>query len=112
MKRIKNFAIIILMMTIVIISGKKVDAATGKVNSETVNLRKQPSSDKESTILDQLDKGDEVEILEQEESWYKVKVKTEQGTVTGYISEKLLDVEEEFEEVLFSCETAFVISWY
>lgn len=89
--KIKNFAIIILMITFLIMIGTKVEATTGKVNEETVRLRKEPNTS--STILDQLDKNDEVEILEQEGSWYKVKAQTEQGMVTGYISEKLIDVD-------------------
>lgn len=89
--KIKNFAIIILMTIFLIIFGNKTEATTGKINSETVRLRKEPNTT--STILEQLDKNDEVEILEQEEGWYKVKVKTSNGTTTGYISEKLVDVE-------------------
>lgn len=89
--KIKKIAITILMTTFLIIIGNKVEATTGKINSETVRIRKEPNT--KSTIIDQLDKGDEVEILEQEEDWYKIKVKTEQGTITGYISEKLVDVE-------------------
>lgn len=88
MKR-KNIAIIILMTTFFIILGTKVFATTGTINSETVKLRKQPDS---KTVLDLLDEGDEVEIIEHEEGWYKVKAKTELGNVTGYISEELVDV--------------------
>ena len=96
--KIKKLAIIILMTTFFIILGTKVYASTGKINSETVRLRKEPNT--KSTILDQLDKGEEVEILEQEEGWYKVKVKTEQGNISGYISETLIDVEKESEETV------------
>ena len=90
MKILKKLTIIVLMIFFFIILGTKVEATTGTINSETVRLRKEPNT--KSTILDQLDKGDNVEILEQEDGWYKVKVKTEQGKVTGYISESLLDV--------------------
>ena len=95
MKIFKKLAIIILMTAVLITISTKVEASTGTINAETVNLRKKPSSSEDSTILDQLDKGDEVEILEQEDGWYKVKVKTEQGTITGYINEKLVDVEKD-----------------
>jgi len=90
MKR-KNKAIIILMIAFFIILGTKVEATTGIVNEETVKLRKQPDS---KTVLDLLDEGDEVEIIEHEDGWYKVKAKTELGKVTGYISEDLIDVED------------------
>ena len=93
MKKLKKSTIIVLMIFFFIIAGTKVEATTGTINSETVRLRKEPNT--KSTILDQLDKGDKVEILEQEDGWYKVKVKTEQGKITGYISESLLDVKDE-----------------
>ena len=88
--KIKNLAIIILMTTFFIILGTKVYAATGTINEENVKLRKEPDS---KTVLDLVDKGDEVEILEQEEGWYKVKATTGLGKVTGYISEEEVDVE-------------------
>ena len=91
MKKIKYLAIITLMITILAILTIKVEATTVKVNSETVRLRKEPSTS--STILEQLDKNKEVEILEEEEDWYKVTVKVDGETITGYISKKLVDVE-------------------
>lgn len=89
--KIKNLAIIILMITILTILSTKAEATTGKINSETVRLRKEPSTS--STILEQLDKNDEVEILEEEEDWYKVTVKVEGQKITGYVSKSLVDVE-------------------
>ena len=88
--KIKKLAIIILMTSFFIILGTKAYATTGTINDKTVDLKKQPDS---KTILDYLNKGDEVEILEQEDGWYKVKAQTEQGMVTGYVSEKFIDVE-------------------
>lgn len=91
--KIKKLAIIILMTAIFIILGTKVFAKTGEINSKEVKLRKKP--DTSSTILDIIYEGDEVEILEQEDGWYKVKAKTSLGKVTGYISEEVVDVKEE-----------------
>lgn len=88
--KIKNLAIIILMTTLFIILGTKAYATTGTINDKTVDLKKQPDS---KTILDYLNKGDEVEILEQKNGWYKVKAQTEQGMVTGYVNEKYIDAE-------------------
>lgn len=88
--KIKNLAIIILMTTFLIILGTKVYAATGTINEDATKLRKEPDS---KTVLDLLNKGDEVEILEQEDDWYKVKAQTEQGKVTGYVSDKYIDAE-------------------
>lgn len=88
--KVKELAIIILMITIIGILSIKVEATTGKINSETVNLRKEPNTN--SPIIEQLDRNNEVEILEQEDGWYKVKI-TEKK-ITGYVSEKLVDIEE------------------
>jgi len=89
--KIKKLAIMVLMTTFFIILATKVYATNGTINAETVKLRKGPDS---KTVLDLLDEGDEVEILEQEEGWYKVKAITELGKVTGYVSEEEVDVGE------------------
>ena len=89
MKKVKEFAIMILMITIMSILSIKVEATTGKINSETVNMRKEPNTD--STIIEQLDKDCKVEILEQENGWYKIKVN--EKNVTGYVSDKLVDTD-------------------
>lgn len=94
----KKLSIIILMIITLILLGIKVEATTGKVNSETVRIRKEPNT--KSTIKEQLDKGAEVEILEEEDGWYKVKTKTDAGTITGYISKELIDVENVDTEVV------------
>ena len=93
--KIRNVGIIILMTTFFIILGTNVYATTGTINEKTVKLRKEPDS---KTVLDYLYKGDEVEILEEEKSWYKVKAKTELGKVTGYISKEEVDTLSEAEE--------------
>ena len=76
--------------------GTKAFATTGEINSKEANLRKQPND--KASILDIVYKGDEVEILEQQEGWYKVKAKTSLGKVTGYINADLIDVQEAKEE--------------
>ena len=91
--KVKELAIIILMIIILVILNVKVEATTGKINSETVRLRKE--ADTKSTIIEQLDKDAEVEIIEEENEWYKVKTKINGETLTGYISKKLVDVKEE-----------------
>lgn len=92
--KIKKLAIIILMTTFFIIFGTQVYATNGTIKDDTVNLVKQPNS---KTILDYLYKGDEVEILDHESGWYKVKAQTSLGIVTGYVDEKLIDVVEKTE---------------
>ena len=90
--KVKELAIMVLMITIMGILSIKVEATTGKINSETVRLRKEPNTN--STILEQLDKNKEVEILEQENGWYKINTKINGETITGYVSETLVNVEE------------------
>ena len=53
--------------------GVRVEAKTGKINSETVRLRREANS--KSTIIEQLDENTEVEILEEQDDWYKIRVK-------------------------------------
>lgn len=91
MKTIK-LAIIILMTTFfIIILGTKVHATTGTINDDTVDLVKEPDS---KVVLDYLYKDNEVEILEYEDGWYKVKAETSLGKVTGYVDESYIDTEE------------------
>ena len=90
--KVKEIAIIILMTIMLMLLVTKVEATTGKINSETVRLRKEPNTN--STILEQLNQDDEVEILEQEDGWYKVQVKVNGEKITGYVSEKLVDVKD------------------
>ena len=62
-------------------------ANTGKVIVETAKLREQAHTD--SKVLDLASQGDEVEILNEEDQWYKVKYKGLTGYVSGsYVSIK------------------------
>ena len=91
--KVKEIAIIILMTIMLMLLNTKVEATTGKINSETVRLRKEPNTN--STIIEQLDKDLEVEIIEEEDNWYKIKAKVNGESVTGYVSKKLVDAKEE-----------------
>ncbi|MBR3162681.1 MAG: C40 family peptidase [Clostridia bacterium] len=64
----------------------------GYVNVESVNVRKEKSTDSEK--LDSLTKNTEVTILAEEDGWYKIKVKN----ITGYISKKYIS-DKKVEEV-------------
>ena len=48
MKKVKELAIMTLMITIISILSIKVEASTGKINSETVNIRKEPKKRRRS----------------------------------------------------------------
>ena len=62
-------------------------ANTGKIIVETAKLREQANTD--SKILELASQGEEVEILNEEDQWYKVKYKQ----VTGYIRKDLIQVD-------------------
>ena len=62
-------------------------ANTGKVIVETAKLREQANTD--SKVLELASQGDEVEILNEEDQWYKVKYKK----TTGYIRKDLIKVD-------------------
>ncbi len=62
-------------------------ADMGKITTETARLREQPKTD--AKVLELASLGDEVEILEQVDGWYKVKYKN----ITGYIRKDLVEVE-------------------
>ena len=62
-------------------------ANTGKVIVETAKLREQANTD--SKVLELASQGDEVEILNEEDQWYKVKYKK----TTGYVRKDLIKVD-------------------
>ena len=64
-------------------------ANSGKISSETVRLRAEPKTD--AKVLDLVSVGSDVEILEEQGEWYKVKYKD----LTGYIRSDLLTVNKE-----------------
>lgn len=65
---------------------------TAKINVETANLRE--TANENSKILEQLPINQEVEIIEKEDDWYKVKV----NGISGYLRKDLLDVKEEISD--------------
>lgn len=64
-------------------------SSDGKVNVETANIRE--TADENAKILEQLSQGDNVEILEKQGNWYKIKSKG----ITGYLREDLIEVKNE-----------------
>ncbi|MBQ2937454.1 MAG: C40 family peptidase [Clostridia bacterium] len=60
-------------------------ANTGKIIVETAKLREEANT--ESKVLELASMGEEVEILEETEEWYKVKYKN----ITGYIRSDLIE---------------------
>lgn len=80
-------AIIILM----IVFANKSQASTGKVDTETLNLRKEASTS--ADILKLLSQNDEVEIISESDGWYKVKYEN----IEGYVSKDYIKVKDDGE---------------
>lgn len=72
---------------------------TGKITTETARLREQPQTDSE--VLELVSLGEEVEILEEVDGWYKVKYKD----ITGYIRNDLVEVKNKEENTVNNVET-------
>lgn len=87
MKNIKNVVIILIINIILIALSSISFATTGKINSETVRMRKGPSTETGIVMLISIE--EEVEILGKEGDFYKVKYEN----TTGYISKNLVDTE-------------------
>ena len=70
----------------------KVNGETGTVTTETLNLRSEPTT--ESSILELLSEFDEIEILGEENGWYRVKHNDNEG----YVSAEYVRINEETTE--------------
>ena len=79
-KKISYIAIVIILVLIINVS--IVSAANVEITTETLNLRKEPSTN--SDIVAQISIGEECELLEDEGDWYRVSY----GDYTGYISKE------------------------
>lgn len=85
---IKSILIIAIIGTISFVFLNKSFAANiAVINVETANIRK--TADANSSILEQASKGQEVEILESVEDWYKIKY----NNIQGYIRKDLVEVD-------------------
>ena len=91
MKSKRTIKSILLMSILAIVSlffiNMSLAANTAKVSVETANLRE--TADENSKILEQFSVGQEVEVIEKQGNWYKVKAKG----ITGYLREDLITVE-------------------
>lgn len=67
-------------------------AQTATVNTDTLKLRKEASTD--STVLELLNQGQKLEILEQSGDWAKVKV----NNMTGYVHVDYIKIQEDVEK--------------
>lgn len=82
----KSIVISLLTVTTLFCTALCSFASTGIVTTDTLRLRKEPSTDSSTVAL--LSVNDEVEILEEQEGWYKIK----SGENTGYVAAQYISV--------------------
>lgn len=87
MKKNKLLKILIAIVLLINIESSVIAVSTGIVNSDTVRVRKEATT--ESEIVELVSIGDKITITGEEGSWYKVKI----GKVVGYIRKDLLTVD-------------------
>ena len=81
----------IMLITLTIINVTVANATTAKVSTETLNLRKEPSTS--SAIIELLSDGEEIEVVSEENGWCKIK----HGDNVGYVSKDFIKINEETE---------------
>lgn len=85
-----------MLISIVLLNTRSM-ATTAIVNTDTLKLREQSST--ESNILGLLNLGEKIEIIEEDGDWYKVKVNNKDGYVhKDYIKIEETEIEEQEDE--------------
>ena len=88
MKNIKRILLVIILAIFLGITSS-LAAQTGVISVETANLREEPNE--ESSILEQLSVGENIQVIEKQDNWYKVEARG----ITGYLREDLITVNAE-----------------
>ena len=91
-KKIRNIVIVIALYIGIMLIGTKVYATTGVTTNDSTRIRKKASTS--SDIVEILMKNAEVEVLSEENGWYKIKYTSSDGEFTGYVRKDLLEVKE------------------
>ena len=89
MKQKILYIITFIIALIITLSVKTYATETATVNTETLNLRKEASTD--SDIVELLNMNTKLEIIEKSGDWYKVK----HGENTGYVKKDYIDLNQE-----------------
>lgn len=90
---LKNITIIVLIYTAsLFFINISLASSTGKITVETANLRQSASSD--SKILELISINENVEVIEKQGEWYKIKYKG----ITGFLRQDLITVQQEEQE--------------
>ncbi len=95
----KTLIVAIFTILFFILTKDNVYAVTGTITTETLKLRKSPSTD--SAVLDLMSVGEDVDVIEKEGEWYKIKYN---GT-EGYAHQDYIKVDGKVEEVSNTEET-------
>ena len=88
----KQIVIGIMALLISLICSTTCMATTAIVNTDTLKLRKEASTD--STVLELLNQGEKLEVIEESGDWYKVKV----NKMTGFVHKDYIKVDEDTTE--------------
>lgn len=89
MKLVKNVLIVLtIIIAFLCVTNSSIFAKTVTVNTDTLKLRKEASTD--SITLELLNNGDKLEYIEETGDWYKVKVKG----MTGYVHKDYVKLEQ------------------
>ncbi len=91
MKKIKQklWLIPVVSLCVMMSLSLKSNAATGTITTDTIRLRKEAST--KSSILELISKEEKVEVISEENDWYKVTYKG----MTGYLSKDYVKVDGE-----------------
>lgn len=89
MKLLKKILVITFIIALVCIIKTTCFATTAIVNTDTLKLRKEASTDCE--VLELLSQNQELEVIEQSGDWYKIKYKQ----MVGYVHKDYIKVKEE-----------------
>lgn len=91
MKEVLNlkYIMLILVVALMIVFTNKVEASTGTVTTETLNLRSEASTN--SSVIELLNANEKLDIISEDGNWYKV----EHNGKEGYVSKEYVELNSE-----------------
>ena len=91
MKEVLNlkYIMLILVVALMIVFTNKVEASTGTVTTETLNLRSEASTN--SSVIELLNANEKLDIISEDGDWYKV----EHNGKEGYVSKEYVELNSE-----------------
>ena len=91
MKEVLNlkYIMLILVVALMIVFTNEVEASTGTVTTETLNLRSEASTN--SSVIELLNANEKLDIISEDGNWYKV----EHNGKEGYVSKEYVELNSE-----------------